>query len=175
MSALVVVESYFGNTRHIADIVAESLSSVGIQTEVVPVEDAPTELRAGIDLLVVGAPTHDSGLSTGETRQAACARSGHLVPGIGVREWVGRVVSPTAPPLVALFDTRTGRPWLPGSAAAQASVLLSHKGFPILPARATFRVQDITGPLAIGEEEHARRWANVVAARVERRRLSQHR
>ena len=62
MSALVVVETYFGNTRHIADVVANGLRSDGIDTEVVTVQDAPTQLEDGIELLVIGAPTHDLGL-----------------------------------------------------------------------------------------------------------------
>ena len=53
MSALVVVETYFGNTRHIADVVANGLRSDGIDTEVVAVQDAPTQLEDGIELLAV--------------------------------------------------------------------------------------------------------------------------
>src|SRR6185503_19818166 len=42
MTALVVVETYFGNTRHFAEMVAGVLRSGGIGTEVVGIEDAPT-------------------------------------------------------------------------------------------------------------------------------------
>ena len=166
MSALVVVETYFGNTRHLADVVANGLRNDGIDTVVVAVEDAPTQLDDGIELLVIGAPTHDLGLSTAESRQAACARQGHSAPMIGVREWMGLVTVPSIPPLVAVFDTRTGYPWLPGSAAAQASACLSSRGFPVIPARETFRVQGITGPLNEGEDDRAERWTTVVAARL---------
>ena len=166
MSALIVVETYFGNTRHIADVVANGLRSDGIDTVVVAVQDAPTQLEDGIELLVIGAPTHDLGLSTAESRQAACARQGHIEPMIGVREWMGLVTVPSNPPLVAIFDTRTGYPWLAGSAAAQASACLSSRGFPVIPARETFRVQGITGPLNVGEDDRAERWTTVVAARL---------
>jgi hypothetical protein len=97
MSALVVVETYFGNTRHIADVVANRLRSDGIDAEVVNVVEAPTELEDGIELLVIGAPTHDLGLPTAKTRQAAFARSGQVEPGIGAREWVQRVTRPSVP------------------------------------------------------------------------------
>ena len=166
MSALVVVETYFGNTRHLADVVANGLRTDGIDTVVVTVEDAPTQLDDGIELLVIGAPTHDLGLSTAESRQAASARLGRIEPMIGVREWMGLVTVPTIPPLVAIFDTRTGYPWLAGSAAAQASACLSSMGFPVIPARETFRVQGITGPLNVGEDDRAERWTTVVAARL---------
>jgi hypothetical protein len=169
MSALVVVESYFGNTRHIADVVALRLRSEGIDTEVVDVADAPAELDHGIELLVVGAPTHDLGLSTAESRQAASARKGNVEP-LGVREWIELVTTPNVPPLVALYDTRTGYPWLPGSAAAAASALLSGKGFPVIPARETFRVQGIAGPLNVGEDQRAERWTSVIAAHLQQQR-----
>lgn len=173
MSALVVVESYFGNTRHIADVVADCLRSIGIDTKVVTVEDAPTQFDDGLELLVVGAPTHELGLSTAESRRLASARTGQGVPLLGVREWAEQVAKPRVLPLVALFDTRTGHPWTAGSAAAQASVLFSGKSFPVIAARATFWVHGITGPLNLGEDERAQRWTEVVAARLESRRLSQ--
>jgi hypothetical protein len=174
MSALVVVETYFGNTRHIADTVADCLRAVGVDTAVVMVEDAPTQLDDDIELLVVGAPTHNLGLSTVESRQTASAQTGQLVPRIGIREWIELVERLSLPPLVALFDTRTGRPWMAGSAAAQASVLLSARGFPVIADRATFWVHGITGPLTPGEDERAHRWTNLVAARLESRRRSRH-
>jgi menaquinone-dependent protoporphyrinogen IX oxidase len=61
MPALVIVETHFGNTRHIPNIVADVLRCNGIDTEVVSVEDAPTQVDDDIDLLVIGAPTHDIG------------------------------------------------------------------------------------------------------------------
>ena len=76
MSALVVVESYFGNTHHVAEVVAGTIRSHGVPTDVANVEDAPIRLSDEIELLIVGAPTHDLGMSTAESRQAACARTG---------------------------------------------------------------------------------------------------
>jgi hypothetical protein len=170
MSALVVVETYFGNTHHVAEVVADTFRSHGMPTDVAEVEGAPTQLSDEIDLLVVGAPTHDLGMSTAESRQAACARTGHAVPATGVREWLARLSKSATPPLVAVFDTRTGYPWLAGSAAAQASAVLSERGFPVMAARESFRVDGVAGPLRRGEDDRARRWANVVVARLVQRR-----
>jgi hypothetical protein len=166
MSALIVVESYFGNTRRIAEAISEVLRTEGFPPEVVDVQDAPARLPEPLDLLVVGAPTHDMGMSTPESRMAACARDGRQEPAVGIREWIDQLETPTNSPWVAVFDTRFGYPWLSGSAAAQASVKLSSKGFRVFPARATFRVQDITGPLKPGAEEDAQRWIRILAARV---------
>jgi hypothetical protein len=167
MSALVVVESYFGNTRRIAEIVGEVLRTEGLPTQVVDVVEAPTRLPEPLEVLVVGAPTHDQGLSTVESRQAACARDGRPPPPFGIREWIDRLAEPVTSPWVAVFDTRFGYPWLSGSAAAQASARLSGKGFRVLPGRASFRVQDIAGPLIPGTEDDARRWITQLADRLQ--------
>lgn len=166
MSALIVVESYFGNTRRIAECVGDVLRAEGFEPEIVDSQEAPAQLPEALDLLVVGAPTHDLGLSTPESRHAACARSGQPEPALGIRDWVEQLVAPAQPPWVAIFDTRFGHPWLPGSAAAQASVMLSSKGFRVLPGRATFRVQGVTGPLERGAEDKARRWIRAIATQV---------
>ena len=106
MSALVVVETYFGNTRHIADVVANHLRSDGIDAEVVDVVDTRTELEDGIELLVIGAPTTTQAFHGGDS--AGCfARSGQVEPGIGVRQ-AGASDETERPSLVAVLDTRTG-------------------------------------------------------------------
>ena len=89
MRALVVVESVFGNTRRIAEAISSGLSAQ-IDVRLVDVAEAPTEL-AGVDLVVVGGPTHAFGLSRAGTRQSAAqqAEDGLVSSGIGLREWLG--------------------------------------------------------------------------------------
>ena len=60
MKAAVVYESMFGNTKMIAEAVADGLAQAGAVPEVVVVsvtEAMPVDL-ADLDLLVVGGPTH---------------------------------------------------------------------------------------------------------------------
>jgi hypothetical protein len=83
MDAAVVYESIFGNTRIIAEAIAEGLpaSDPGVQVAVVPVaEAAPGKLREP-GLLIVGAPTHFGRMPTSRTRRG-------LAAGPGVREWL---------------------------------------------------------------------------------------
>jgi flavodoxin len=54
MRALIVVESVFGNTRAVADAVAEGLAT-SMRVDVVDV-GVPGTIDAGVDLLVVGGP-----------------------------------------------------------------------------------------------------------------------
>jgi flavodoxin len=74
MRALIVYESMFGNTRQIAEAVAEGLraghDAAPVEVGLVEVGEAPATV-ADVDLLVVGGPTHALGMSRPETRQSA--------------------------------------------------------------------------------------------------------
>ena len=70
MSALVVFESIYGNTKLVAEAVAHGLSE-SIEVEVLEVGSAPLHLAPEVALLVVGAPTHAFGLSRPNTRHDA--------------------------------------------------------------------------------------------------------
>ena len=53
MSALVVVESMWGNTREVGEAIARGL---GADVSVVDVSQAPSTVPDDVDLLVVGGP-----------------------------------------------------------------------------------------------------------------------
>ena len=74
MRAVVVFESMFGNTRLVAERVARGLSAAG-EVDVLPVGEATSEALDGVDLLVVGGPTHVHGMTTPRTRDAAHEQS----------------------------------------------------------------------------------------------------
>ena len=79
MRALVVYESMFGNTRLVAEAVAEGLSS-GLDVDVVEVAAAPTSFD-DVELVVVGGPTHALGMTRQRTRDDARRQgeqSGHV-------------------------------------------------------------------------------------------------
>ena len=61
--ALIIVESYFGNTRAIAEAVSTGLIEGGVDAQIIDVSQAPSALPADLDLLVLGAPTHNRGAS----------------------------------------------------------------------------------------------------------------
>ena len=111
-AALVIVESYFGSTRTIAEAIAAGLSETGAQARVLDVDRAPDVLPADLDRLVLGAPTHNRGLPTAGTRATACKKQGATTSATGVREWLAAVPIP-ASTRVAAFDTVVGRNWLP--------------------------------------------------------------
>jgi flavorubredoxin len=68
MTAVVVYESIYGNTRAIAEAIAEGLAPLG-EVEVRAVHEAGSVDVA--EVLVVGGPTHMHGLTSSISRRAA--------------------------------------------------------------------------------------------------------
>ncbi|GAA1479095.1 flavodoxin family protein [Nocardioides aestuarii] len=163
--ALVVHESWFGNTARLAAAVADGLRSDGYVVEVCHVDRAPTVATIDVDLLVVGAPTHAFSLSRPSTRVEAVRQGGDASgSGGGVREWLeaGRGSARAVP--TVCFDTRADRArHLPGSAARKAARLARDAG--LEPSRVTesFYVADVAGPLLPGELSRAARWGRRLA------------
>ena len=170
MRALVVVESSFGNTRAVADAVAEGLGDAEVRS----VETAPDEL-AGIDLLVVGGPTHAFGMSRDGTRVEAIRQGAPGETGRpGIRDWLATLEPPEGL-AVATFDTRVAKArHLPGSAARAAARLLRRRRCVPVARPESFFVVDTSGPLVDGELARARDWGVGVvrSARVDAARRS---
>jgi Flavodoxin domain len=165
MNTLVVYESMWGNTRAVAEAVADPL---GEDVTLVDVADAPEQLPADLDLLVVGGPTHAFSMSRASTRRDAVAKGAptdHVERGI--REWLGDLVASDRVQ-VATFDTRVGSVrHLPGSAAKAAGREVRRDHLGRLVGRASFYVDDMAGPLLEGELDRARAWGEELAANQE--------
>lgn len=168
MTTLLVHESHWGNTRAVAEAIAEGLVGTDDRSvEIVDVGAAPSPLPAGVDLLVVGGPTHAFSMSRASTRRDAHtqgAEPGH--DGRGIREWLADLPAPAAPPDVATFDTRvTQVRRLPGSAARAAGRYVGHHHLGKVVATESFFVEDSQGPLVEGELDRARAWGEHLASR----------
>jgi hypothetical protein len=159
MRALVVFETMFGNTGKIAAAIADGMAD-GADVTLTNVVDAPAELPATIDLLVVGGPTHAFSMSRVGTRRTAAERGGAFtdVPG-GIREWLEALPPPKSRVTFAGFDTRVDMPLLPGAASRAATKLARKHGFDVLDP-ASFLVEGYEGPLVEGQLELARDWGH---------------
>ena len=164
MRALVVYESMFGNTEVIARAIARG---IGRHADVTVADVRTLPEAAGMDLVVVGGPTHAFGMSRPSTRQNA-EQQGETRPGgveVGIREWLDR--SPALTPMAAAtFDTKVNKPFLPGSAAQRAHRRLRRLGCRMVMPAESFRVTGTTGPLAPGEENRAEQWGETIATAV---------
>jgi hypothetical protein len=169
MKALVVYESMFGNTRHIAEAIAAGLCS-SIQTEVKLARDAGDEDLEGVGLVVVGGPTHAWGLSGTRSREGAVADAAkhpdHLLDtqplGPGVREWLHGLATHHGC-FAAAFDTRFDKPKaVTGCAARKIQRRLHRSGFTTLAEPHSFVVTGMAGPLVLGEVERAEQWGQAL-------------
>ncbi|GAA3394963.1 flavodoxin family protein [Cryptosporangium minutisporangium] len=165
MRSLVVVESMFGNTRAVADAVADGLAAAGPVT-VVTVGDAPSAPEEDVALLVVGAPTHAFSLSRPNTRRAA-EEQGAEHSTTGLREWLATLPPAGSPDRsAATFSTRIPKKFVPGSAAKAAARRLSRLRYRLAAPPEDYFVLDTAGPLRAGEIARARAWGQRLAEAV---------
>ncbi|QIZ99496.1 flavodoxin family protein [Leifsonia sp. PS1209] len=168
VAVAIVYESMFGNTRRVAEAIADGLRETGVAATVVRVKDAP-ETFGAVDLLLVGAPTHVHGLSRPSTRTEA-GRWGdeqerHLTlepdaEGIGVREWLDTCGD--LPDRFAAFDTRADMTEIfSGSAANAIEKRLRKLGSRRFAAKNSFLV-DKQSVLEDGEVDRARSWGRTL-------------
>ena len=157
MKALVLYESMYGNTMQIAEAIAEGLSTT-VEVEVFEVGAAPSD-PSGFDLIAVGGPTHQFGLSRKSSREKAAddADQPLISAGIGIREWIGNLAK-TKTGSAVTFDTSIRKPNLPGSAARGAAKRLGRLGYRLLLPGELFLVEGATGPITDGEIDRAREW-----------------
>jgi len=170
MRAVVGYESMYGNTRQVAEAVAEGLRTAG-PVAVVPVNQVTGEALEAADLLVVGAPTHAHGLPRPRSREEAEKKADdpstllRLEPTAedpGVREWTTDVQ--LGGTRVAAFDTRADLPALvSGRASKQVMRRLRKSGGDELAPAESFLV-DKHEELEPGELDRARDWGATLAA-----------
>jgi flavodoxin len=170
MRALVIYESMYGNTHHVADAIGKGIERAG-QVRVVPVGEATADALVSADLIVVGGPTHAHGMTREATRESAVADARKpgsdltLDPdaeGEGLRDWFDAL--PAMAGAAAAFDTRIDMPpALTGRASKGISKRLRRHGLTEIVEPESFFVSkdSVLGP---EEETRAREWGEKVAA-----------
>lgn len=171
MRIAVVYESMYGNTRAIAEAIAEGLQPA--EVTMVAVGHADVDVIALADLLVVGGPTHAFGMSRPQTRTAA-ADGAHkpdssltLEPdavGTGVREWLTALEPGRG--IAAAFDTRVKMPGAMGHASRGIGKLLRRRGYRLLTQPQSFFVTKANA-LRPGERGRARQWGEQLRLAVD--------
>jgi hypothetical protein len=162
----------YANTRAIAEAIGDGLRASG-EVSVVPVNGADAALAGGVDLLVVGGPTHGHSMSRRSTRAAAIEaaekpESGLTVDpdasGPGVRDWLDSVERLGM--RAAAFDTRIG---IPASLSGRASKGIARKlrrhGCALVADPESFLVTK-ENRLEPGEAHRARRWGADLATHL---------
>lgn len=159
-TAVVVYESMFGDAEKIARAVAQGLSE-RLDVQVITAAEAPTQLGSDVRLLVVGGPTHVTGMPRPSTREGAVKDGAQVADtSKGLHEWLERAdrldgVS------AAAFDTRMDHPKMLTKldhASRIEEKLLHRLGATLAAPAEHFAVRDEKGPLVDGEEDRARQW-----------------
>lgn len=136
MRSLVIFDSNFGNTKKIAEVIAETLG-----TNAVLVSDVKGDYLSGINLLVVGSPIN-AWRPTAKIRTFLSALKPAQLKKISV----------------ATFDTRV-KMFISGNAAKKIAKALTESGGELITPPLGFYVKDNEGPLLDGEIEKAKSWA----------------
>jgi flavodoxin len=154
MNALVVYYSEFGNTRQVAEAIAEVFQGAG-EARTLSINQLTTADLQDVDLVVMGTPTHKMKLP--EAVQP-------------VLESLPRRILQGIP--VAAFDTsyEMGAFLARFTAAKRIDRTLCRLGGKRLTAPQTFRVHKFhEGPLLDGEIERARDWAETILVQLDGR------
>lgn len=160
MQAVVVYESHWGNTKAVADAIAEGLGpgSVSLTTD-----EATAEAVADADLVVAGAPVIGFGLPKPAMVEGLASRSGAPRPAdvsaVTLRAWLSDLQA--SPHAHASFETAFR--WSPGSATSTIDAELQRVGYRKLAKARRFVVTGMYGPLREGELDRARAWGRELA------------
>ena len=152
MKALIIYDSFFGNTEKIAQAIGETLSS-SMEVEVCKVSEVKQEQLKEINLLLVGSPTRG------------------FMPSPAIKKFLRSIHSDGLKNIkAAAFDTRISEDDAKirilrflmkvfGYAAEPISKKLRNKGAEIVVSPEGFCVKDTEGPPKEDELERAKSWA----------------
>ncbi len=146
MKALIVYDSVAGNTEKIAQAIAAGMAG---GTRVLRVGGLGAEELEGVDLLVIGSPTHG-----GRPTEA-------------MQGYIDRIPQAAARRLhIAAFDTRLAMKFVRifGYAAERIADKLEASGSTVLLKPEGFVVKGRQGPPAEGELERAAAWGKEIAS-----------
>jgi hypothetical protein len=156
MNAVVVYESFWGNTAAVARAIAEGL---GGGTPAVPTGQATAAALEGVDLLVAGSPVIGFRLPNDKMREALRTNPGQAPrpPDLSqpsMQSWLRDL--PKGQGAAAAFDTRVRGPF--GSAAPAIAAGLEKAGYHMITKPRGFVVRGKYGPMRAGQLDAARQW-----------------
>ncbi len=169
MKAIVVYESYWGNTASVAQAIAEGL---GAGTRAMSTAEANEEALAGVGLIVAGSPIIAFSLPSEKTRNNMLAKPDKKAPSPpdlshpSMRTWLVDLPQAGesgegAAVRAAAFET--GFRLSPGGSAGKILRMLEEKGYRPIAKKQRFLVEASYGPMKEGELDRARAWGAELA------------
>lgn len=157
MKALVIYDSFYGNTEQIARAIGDALGS-SAEVEVLKVGEVKPEQLAGLDLLIVGSPTRAFRPTPAITNLLKGIPTNGL-GGVKVAAFDTGIAIADMKPAILRFMAG-----LFGYAAKPIANRLQKKGGKLTVPPEGFLVMGAEGPLKEGELERAADWATKVMA-----------
>jgi len=173
MRAIVVYESYWGNTASVAQAIAEGL---GPDARALSTAEATAEALAGVGLIVAGSPIIAFSLPSEKTRNDMAAKPDKKAPSPpdlshpSMRTWLvalplaGASGQGVAAVRAASFET--GFKLSPGGAAGKILKMLGEKGYQSVAKKQRFFVKASYGPMKEGELDRAKAWGAELAKAI---------
>ncbi len=159
MKALVVYDSFFGNTEKAAQEIGKALSKYG-DVNVIKVDQYEASYLNGIKLLVVGSPTRAFSASP-NIKSFLKNLPGDTIKGMNVAAFDTRFTPDEKSPKFLVFMIK-----IFGYAAEKILKGMVRKGGnPAVPEN-WFAVSASEGPLMDGEMEHAAQWADAIVEAI---------
>lgn len=128
-------ESKYGNTKRVAETIAEEIKRVsGMEATVTALKDIDVNDIANYDLILLGGPTHFGGPTRGVRK---------FIDALGKRNVNGKYV--------AVFDTYLGEDFEKGVRKMEEQIRAEALGLKLLARGLSIRVEGMKGPIAEGE------------------------
>lgn len=163
MNAVVVYESFWGNTALVAGAIA---AGIGPEASLLTTDEATDAMLGPANLIVVGAPILGFSLARhGVKEQISHDAKAPAPPDVShelMRDWLEHL--PKGAAYFATFET--GFRWSPAGSARKIGKALAEAGYQELVKHERFLVSGSYGPLAGGELDRAREWGKQLASAV---------
>lgn len=159
MKTLVVYDSLFGNTKKVAEVVADALGRTH-KTRLIAAGEVKIADLEKTDLLVVGSPTQ-GGRAKKEMQEFLGKIPEEGLSGVRVAAFDTRILDKEQKAAVRLLMRTIGY------AAPKMIKVLEKKGGKAAVSPEGFIVEGKEGPLVKGEVEQARKWAMEVLRKCE--------
>jgi flavodoxin I len=155
MKALIVYDSYFGNTQKVAESIFKTFGSKD-NVSLKKADEIQLEQLKGLDLLIVGSPTRafQPGEGMKKFLNSLPARS---LNGVKVAAFDTRIKIEDTPVAILRFFSK-----IFGYAAKPMTAKLVNKGGNLVAPGEGFFVESTEGPLKDGELERAKAWAQTI-------------
>ena len=152
MSAKVIVvyESKYGNTKLVAETIAEGLKEVeGLEPVVSEVKEVNVSKITDYDVILAGSPNHMGG------------------PTGGIKKFVDKLGKlPLEGKLIAVFDTYLGKDFEKATKKLEKRISQKVSGSKLVAHGLSIRVQGMKGPISEGELPKCKEFGNRIATQM---------